>query len=135
MILCKYRFQDTIALSSTEAEFIAAVDAGKYILYLRSILEDIGICQDEANILYEDNQGSLLLTTAQQPTKRTRHIDIKHFVLQDWCEQDLISIRRINTADNYSDNLTKATSRSLFYRHMEYIQGENIPEYIKYPLK
>ena len=55
-ILCKYRFQDTIALSSTEAEFIAAVDAGKYILYLRCILEDIGLCQDVATILYEDNQ-------------------------------------------------------------------------------
>ena len=134
-ILCKSRFQDTIALSSTEAEFIAAVDAGKYILYLRSILEDIGLCQNDATILYEDNQGSLLLATAQQPTKRTRHIDIKHFVLQDWCEQDLISMRRINTADNCSDNLTKATSRSLFYRHMEYIQGKIIPEYVKYPLQ
>ena len=59
-VLYKARFQETIALSTTEAEFIAAVEAGKYILYLRSILHDIGMAQDEATILYEDNQGSLI---------------------------------------------------------------------------
>ena len=133
-ILCKSRFQDTIALSSTEAEFIAAVEAGKYILYLRSILNDIGIPQNDATILYEDNQGSLLMASAQQPTKRTRHIDIKNFVLQDWCETDIIAMKRINTKDNCSDTLTKATPRTLFYRHMEYILGKIIPEYVKYPL-
>ena len=133
-VLYKARFQETIALSTTEAEFIAAVEAGKYILYLRSILHDIGMTQDEATILYEDNQGSLLMAQAQQPTKRTRHIDIKHFVLQDWCEQDLILIKRINTTDNSSDILTKATARTTFYRHTEYIQGKVIPEYVKYSI-
>jgi len=82
-VLYKARFQDTLALSSTETEFIATVEAGKYILYLRSILQDIGMTQHEATILYEDNQGSLLMAQAQQPTKRTRHIDIKYFVLHD----------------------------------------------------
>ena len=134
-VLYKARFQETIALSSTEAEFIAAVEAGKYILYLRSILQDIGMTQHEATILYEDNQGSLLMAQAQQPTKRTRHIDIKHFVLQDWCEQDLITIKRINTTDNSSDTMTKATARTTFYRHMEYIHGKIVPEYVKYPLQ
>ena len=80
-ILCKFRSQDTIALSSTEVEFIATVEARKYILYLRSILSDIGIPQHDATILYENNQGSLLMASDQQPTKRTNHIDITHFVL------------------------------------------------------
>ena len=133
-VLYKAQFQETIALSTTEAEFIAAVEAGKYILYLCSILHDIGMAQDEATILYEDNQGSLLMAQAQQPTKRTRHIDIKHFVLQDWCEQDLILIKRINTTDNSSDILTKATARTTFYRHTEYIQGKVIPEYVKHSI-
>ena len=114
-VLYKARFQETITLSSTEAEFIGAIEAGKYILYLRSILHDIGITQHEATILYEDNQGSLQMVQAQQPTKRTRHIDIKHFVLQDWCEQDLMTIKRINTTDNSSDIMTKATARTTFY--------------------
>ena len=72
------------------------------------------------------------MTPTQQLTKQTRHINIKHFVLQDLCETDIIAMKRINTADNYSDTLTKATTRTIFYRHMEYIQGKIIPEYIKY---
>ena len=90
------------------------------------------IAQDEATILYEDNQGSLLMAQAQHPTKRTRYIDIKHFVLQDWCEQDLILIKRINTTYNNSDILTKATARTTFYHHTEYIQGKVIQEYVKH---
>ena len=117
-IFYKTKYQDTIAMSSTEAEFTAAAEAGKYILYVRSILEQIGVSQQLATVLYEDNQGALLMANAQQPTKRTRHMDIKHFALQDWVMNDLIRLQRINTLDNYSDVMTKATARVLFYRHM-----------------
>jgi hypothetical protein len=71
---CKY--QDVIAHSSTEAEFTAACDAGKMILYFRSILEDLGFEQEDATVLYEDNNGALLMANAQQPTRWTRHMDI-----------------------------------------------------------
>jgi hypothetical protein len=130
-IFYKTKFQDTIALSSTEAEFTAAAEAGKYILYVRSILEQLGIPQHEATTLYEDNQGALLMANAQQPTKRTRHMDIKTFVLQQWVEQDLIRLKRINTTDNYADVMTKSTGRTLFYRHMNYILGKIIPTYCR----
>lgn len=129
-VLYKTKFQDTVAMSSTEAEFTAAAEAGKYILYVRSILDEIGIPQHAATVLYEDNQGALLMANAQQPTKRTRHMDIKTFVLQQWVERDLIRLKRINTSDNYSDVLTKATGRTLFHRHMNYILGKISPSYI-----
>ena len=129
-VFYKTKYQDTVALSSTEAEFTAAAEAGKYILYVRSILDEIGVPQNEATVLYEDNNGALLMANAQQPTKRTRHMDIKTFALQQWVEKDLIRLRRINTADNYSDVLTKATGRTLFYRHMNYILGKIRPSYV-----
>jgi deoxyuridine 5'-triphosphate nucleotidohydrolase len=130
-VLYKTRYQDVIATSSTEAEFLAAVEAGKQSLYLRTILEEIGIEQHQATVLYEDNQGALLMANAQQPTKRSRHMDIRSFALQDWVEKDLIVLHRIPTSDNYADAMTKALPRTLFYRHMNYIQGKYIPEYAK----
>jgi hypothetical protein len=130
-ILYKTKFQDTIAMSSTEAEFTAAAEAGKYILYVRSILEQLGIPQQEATTLYEDNQGALLMANQQQPTKRTRHMEIKHFVLQEWVAKDLIRLKRISTTDNYADVMTKATGRTLFYRHTNYILGKIIPAYCR----
>jgi hypothetical protein len=116
-------------MSLTEAEFTAAAKAGKYILYVRSILDQLGLPQNIATTLYEDNQGALLMANQQQPTKCTRHMDIKHFVLQDWVEHDLIRLKRIDTSDNYADVMTKATSRTLFYQHMNYILGKIIPTY------
>jgi len=117
-------------LSTTQAEFTAACDAGKYILYVRTILEDsIGLEQTDVTILYEDNQGALLMANAQRPTKRTRHMHVKHFAIQQWVAQDLLTMKRISTNDNYVDVLTKATGKTLFYRHMDYIQGYIKPAY------
>lgn len=66
-ILYKTKFQLTIALSSTEAEFTAACDAGKSILYVCSILNEIGVHQDEAITLFIDNNGALLMATRNNP--------------------------------------------------------------------
>ena len=130
-ILYKSLFQSTITLSSTEAEFIAACDAAKNILYVRSILNDIGIPQHQASTLFEDNQGALLMATAGQPTKRTRHMDIKYFALQNWIDRDLIALKHIATHDNESDAMTKNLGRTLFYRHIDYIMGKTLPTYVK----
>ena len=56
-------------------------------------------------------------------------MDIKTFALQDWIEKDLILMKRINTADNYADALTKSMGRQLHYRHDNYILGKIIPLY------
>jgi hypothetical protein len=109
---CKY--QDVIAHSSTEAEFTAACDAGKLILFFRSILDDLGYEQAEATVLYEDNNGALMMANAQQPTRWTRHMDIKKFALLDWVEQDLIILQSGKTAENAADGLTKPLAKQLF---------------------
>ena len=64
-------------MSSTEAEFIAACDTAKVILYVMFILEGIGISHDSATILYEYNQGVFLMANSGQPTNKTRHMDTK----------------------------------------------------------
>ena len=126
----KTKFQETIAQSTTEAEFTAGCDAGKAILYVRSILDQINMPQEEATALFIDNNGALLMGNAQKPTRRTRHMDIKKFILQDWIQQDLIIMKRINTADNYADGMTKSVGRQLFYSHFDHILGNIPPDYI-----
>jgi hypothetical protein len=132
-VLYQSKFQRTIALSSTEAEFAAACEAGKCILFVRSILDEIGMPQDSATPLYIDNNGALLMANAKKPTNRTRHVDVKEFVLLDWVEQDLITMRRITTSANYSDGLTKPLARILHYRHFDRLMGRYTPSYVKIP--
>jgi hypothetical protein len=83
------RYLPTIALSSTEAEFASMADAGKAALYLRSLLSDMGFAQNFPTEIQADNRGAMQMATAQQPTRRTRHIDMKQFVILQWSEEDL----------------------------------------------
>jgi len=56
-------------------------------------------------------------------------MDIKTFGLQDWVQRDLLCLKRIATADNYADAMTKNVGRTLFYRHMNFIMGRVVPAY------
>ncbi len=89
-IAYKTKFQPTVALSSTEAEFMAACNVGRMCLFIRSLLWDLNIIQEAASVAYEDNDGCTSMGNAQKPTPRTCHIDIKYFALCDWIERDLI---------------------------------------------
>ena len=114
-IAYKTKFQPTVALSSTEAEFMAACNVGRMCLFVRSILWDLNIPQEAATIAYGDNDGCTAMGNAQKPTTRTRHIDIKYFALCEWVEHDLILLDRIDTSINLADHLTKILSRILFH--------------------
>jgi hypothetical protein len=61
------KLQAVVATFSTEAEFIAAVQAAKTAKYLRSILANLGNPQSGPTKLYEDNQAAILMTNAGKP--------------------------------------------------------------------
>jgi len=119
----------TVALSSTEAEYMEATVAGRMSLYIRSILWDLNIPQEAATILYEDNDGATAMANAGKPTSRSRHIDIKYYAIQEWIERDLIILQRIDTALNMADHYTKPLPRILFHRHNDFNMGRVPPTY------
>jgi hypothetical protein len=103
----KTRYQDTIAQSSTEAEFIAAIDAGHTILFFCSLLNDLNVPQHDATILFEDNCRALQMANAQQPTHNTHHCDIMHFAILTWVQQDLHTIQAVLANDDGNDTCAK----------------------------
>ena len=121
--------QATVALSSTESEFISASDCGKVLLYVRSIMWDLGVPQSAATIAYEDNDACTAMANAQKPTTRTRHIDTRYHALCEWVERDLIKLERVDTSKNMADHFTKQLTPTLFNRHVDYIMGHVPPQY------
>jgi hypothetical protein len=89
-IAYKCKFQPTVAGSSPKAKFMAACNMGKVILFIRSVLWDLGIPQEAATLLYKDNDACTAMGNAQKPTPHTRHIDIEYFSLCEWVERDLV---------------------------------------------
>ncbi len=129
-IACKWRVRPTVSLSSSEADYLAASNAGKMALYLRSVLDDLNVLQTLATVIYEDNRGALLMSRAAQPTKQSRHIEIRHYALNDWVERDLVSLEDCASGLNASDIATKQTGGILFARHLDNISGRLIPSYV-----
>jgi len=128
-IAYKTKFQPTVAGSSTEAEFMAAYDTGKMILFVRSVLWDLNIPQEAATVLYEDNDACTAMGNAQKPTPRTRHMDIKYFSICEWVDRDLMHLERIDTSINMADHFTKALTRALFHHHADFLLGHVPPVY------
>ncbi len=128
-IAYKCKFQPTVAGSSTEAEFMAAYDTGKMILFVRSVLWDLDIPQEAATLFYEDNNGCIAMGNAQKPTPRTHHIDIKYFSLCEWVERNLILLDQIDTSINMSDHVTKSLQTLFFHQQADFLIGHIPPNY------
>ena len=127
------RLHPTIALSSTESEFASMVDAGKAALYLRSILEEIGIKQIHPTPILIDNQGAQLMANAQRPTRRTRHVECNQFVILEWTENEQITYEPCKSEHNISDSLSKPTARIKHYIHHDIMMGRRQPDYARIP--
>ncbi len=87
-IAYKSKFQPMVAGSSTEAKYMAAHDTGMMILFVQSVQWDLGIPQVATSVLYKDNNACTAMENAQNPTPRTRHMDIKYFSLSEWMDRD-----------------------------------------------
>jgi hypothetical protein len=124
------KVQTTIATSSTEAEFIAAVSASKAVKYLRSILNELGCPQHYPTPMYEDNEAAIAMINANKPTERSRHIDIQHFAIQQWKTRGEIIFHHIPGSINIADAMTKALGWILQHRHVRRAMGHYLPSFL-----
>ena len=115
--------QSVTALSSTEAEFFAAVSCAKIVLYLRSILYELGFACKGATPIYKDNASTIDIVNSSVPTERARHIYIQYFAIQDFKEWGCIELIHIPGILNPSDDLTKPLGWVLYSRHCRRFMG------------
>lgn len=114
------RKQNTVALSTTESEYMAASDAAKEILWLKQFLSDINEPQ-ESVILNVDNMSAIKLVQNPVFHKRSKHIDVRYNFIRTKVEEKLIDIRYIESACQLADFLTKALSTSKFVHNRDQI--------------
>jgi hypothetical protein len=122
-IAYKMKLQATVAISSTEAEFLAAVHAANIAKYLHSVLTELGHPPSEPTVLYKDNEAAIAMINDNRPTPRVRHVDIQHFVIQEWRARGLIRMEYIPTSLNAADGSTKALGLTLHARHARHAMG------------
>jgi hypothetical protein len=105
--------QATVALSTAEAEYVAATHAAKQVLWHRALFDELEIPQPETSILFTDNQAAIAISHHPEFHARTKHIDIAHHFLRDLIESGTIETTYIQTRENLADVFTKGLPRPL----------------------
>ena len=82
-ISLKSQRQDIVFLSTSQAEFVAASQAGQEAIYLRETQTDFWYSQTKATLLYKDNLACIAMRENPVRRKFSRHIDIKQYFVRE----------------------------------------------------
>nr|KYP41608.1 Retrovirus-related Pol polyprotein from transposon TNT 1-94 [Cajanus cajan] len=95
------RLQRCVALSTTQAEFIAITEACKELLWLKKFLQELGF---------------VAIHLGKNPTFhfRSKHIDVRYHWIRDALDAKLLGLGKIYTDDNWAGMMTKALPRGKF---------------------
>ena len=108
IISWRSRLQPTVALSTVEAEYMAACGAAQEAVWLRRLLACFGRGTDDPTTIFGDNQGSLALMKNPVFHKRTKHIAIRFHYVRELVQSQVISCKYLCTEDMLADMMTKA---------------------------
>ncbi|KAJ0577826.1 putative RNA-directed DNA polymerase [Helianthus annuus] len=106
--------QHSIALSSTKAEYISATSATCQAIWLRRILEDLGLKQERATVIWCDSRSAIHMSRNPVMNGRSKHIELKHHFIRDMVAQRQVSLEFCGTDEQIADVLTKALCREKF---------------------
>ena len=110
--------QTTIALSSTEAEYIALSEAGREACWLRNLYKELGYTQESPNLILGDNDGSIAMAKNPQFHKRSKHIATRWHWVRDLVQNETITIESCRDPEQTADILTKPLTRPKFQKHL-----------------
>lgn len=110
--------QKTVALSTTEAECMAACEGAKEALWLQQLLADIGYFQNSPTVLNVDNQGAIRLIGNPELHHSTKHIDIRIHFIRDLQKNKTIEFKYVNTELQRADILTKPLTIQRFKNNL-----------------
>jgi hypothetical protein len=114
MISWGSRKQNSVALSTTEAEYMAACEACTKALWLRKSISDLFDQIPESTIIYCDNKSCIRLSEHHMFHERSKHIEIKYYFIRDKVQEGEVKLEYIPTDEQTADILTKPLSRIKF---------------------
>ncbi|SPC65577.1 uncharacterized protein UHOD_11094 [Ustilago sp. UG-2017b] len=102
--------QKCVSLSAVEAEFIAATDATREVLFLKQLLRSIGIATSTPTI-YSDNMGCIQVSKDPAQHWKLKHIDTKYHFICNNVQEGRVQVKYVDTKRNLADVLTKPVGK------------------------
>lgn len=95
-VLWQTRRQNSVSLSTAEAEYISLSEACSDVMWTLYILKDLGVPVQKPVTINEDNQGAIRMAADQ--TKRSKHIDVRYHFIRDKMEEKFIDLKYIDSS-------------------------------------
>ncbi|KAK0588038.1 hypothetical protein LWI29_033242 [Acer saccharum] len=105
--------QNSISLSTAEAEYIAAGSGCTQLLWMKQMLVDYGFNQGTLT-LFCDNMSAINISKNPVQHSRTKHIDIRHHFIRELVENKCIVLEHVGTNDQLADLFTKPLDATRF---------------------
>ena len=118
------RKQTIVALSSTEAEYIAAATATKELLWLQALLQELGYSLLLPSTLFCDNQSCISLSENPKFHDRSKHIDLRFHFLREKVQAKILKLHFTSTSTMWADILTKSLPKD---KHQACIHALTMP--------
>jgi hypothetical protein len=115
LVSCSSKKQTSIALSTAEAEYVAAGQCCAQLLWTRQTLQDFGYNLNKVPLLC-DNESAIRLVDNPIEHSRSKHIDIRHHFLRDHQQRGDIDIYHISTENQLADIFSKPLDEKRFCR-------------------
>ena len=118
------KLQTTVAVSTMEAEYMAAFGAIQELIWTKGVISEMGFNYVDPMTLFMDSKSAMAL--AKNPThhKRSKHIDIKyHWLREHTYENGTVELEHCITEDMVADVMTKALAFELHDKHANNING------------
>jgi hypothetical protein len=106
--------QNTVALSTAEAEYVSASEATAQAIWLRFVLDDFGEMQAEATPLFCDNMSAISMAKNPVFHQRTRHINRKYHFIREALQEGVINVKFCKSEEQLTDIFTKALPKDRF---------------------
>ena len=113
----KSKAQRSVTLSSTEAEWIALSEATKEIIFVLQLLESLGIKVNLPITVRVDNTGAIFMSKNINTTSGTKHVDVRTKYVNQYCEDGIVKIIFVESANNDADIFTKNLGQELHNKH------------------
>jgi len=104
------RKQATVSRSSTESEYKAVANATAEVMWVQTLLKELGIHAPQTARLWCDNMGAKYLSSNPVFHARTKHIEIDFHFVREWVLKKQLEIEYISSSDQVADGFTKALS-------------------------
>jgi hypothetical protein len=106
--------QPVVALSTSEAEYVALSMATQEATWLRRLLSELNAGDVKPTLIYEDNQGAIAIAKNPVAHSKMKHIDVKYHYVREAIQNKIVTLEYCPTEDMLADLLTKPLFKGRF---------------------